>query len=249
LEYLLVRFFDCRHSTASPHWKRNYPQGLVSGFCPWGRPISAESGFAVLKMHGSIGFVIGGERNDGSDPLNLEPFFDDDDEAILKPFEFTLGGPGPVVFPWELFKHDGTFKPEHECTWSFPTKWHTPGKESFYHLLSETWKRARAEIQMASKISFVGISLHPYLRPGWKYLFEGKTGPLTTVIANPDMNSYSHRTQRGDLVLHRSCSAIRIRNSLSEICKIEFNPSDVSASVHPGFSEFMDHEMAPLGRE
>src|SRR6185436_16978087 len=52
------------------------------------------------------------------------------------------------------------------------------------------WNYARNQVQLADKISFVGLALHQFLEPGLRFLFREKTGPTQIVIENPDVQKY-----------------------------------------------------------
>lgn len=92
----------------------------------------------------------------------------------------------PIVFPWELFDESGDLITEQEFIFvkgisdDFESRF---GRE-FFRVYQEIWKAARKAVQAASRISFVGLSMHPYMEPGLKWLFEGKTGQVRVTIAN-----------------------------------------------------------------
>jgi hypothetical protein len=55
-----------------------------------------------------------------------------------------------------------------------------------HSLYSAVWKRARREIQGATKVSFVGLSMHEFLDPAIRFLFKDKKGSAKIVVANKE---------------------------------------------------------------
>lgn len=131
-----------------------------------------KSNFCVLKLHGSIcrysdeliGFdhLFGKEAN-----LRAEKLFSGDPDRVIP----------PILFPWEIMTERGFVEES-----AFPLQ----QARNFYPLFRGIWERARHDIQVASKISFVGLSMHPFMLDGLNYLFKGKEGGVQLCVANPD---------------------------------------------------------------
>jgi hypothetical protein len=78
---------------------------------------------------------------------------------------------------------------QEEFTSAVGADWQHAPLFPFFRLL---WERARKEVLAADKISFVGMSLSPYLESGLKFLFSGKRGDVQLVVANPDVERFSN---------------------------------------------------------
>jgi hypothetical protein len=81
-----------------------------------------------------------------------------------------------MISPWELIRHGDKFLPPEE----FPVN-----DVRLHKLFCALWKAARDDVQAATKISFVGLSVHPFLEDELRYLFNGKEGAPLVVVANP----------------------------------------------------------------
>jgi len=130
---------------------------------------------------------------------------------------------------------------------------------SLYPLFAGIWDRARREVQSADKISLVGLSLGQYLEPGLRYLFEGKSGPIQLVIANPENERFKDHQNplhpnspagRAYAMLTKRCGMrSRVLASFSEydgmVRKDDVGREDQDPAVtcHESFREFIEAEM------
>jgi hypothetical protein len=101
----------------------------------------------------------------------------------------------PTLLPWEIIHEDGRIVTEEE----FSSRTGGSGALPF-PLCKAIWERARREVQQATKISFVGLSLNEFMEPELKYLFEGKKGDVQMVFANPENKKFP--MQRPDREIH-----------------------------------------------
>jgi hypothetical protein len=136
----------------------------------------AEPSFCILQLHGSIGFVL--EEVASFEILFEEPNHNKS-EGVLRRAQCLFQGKAneavpPLFFPWEVMTEKGFVEKT-----DFPLQGHFP-------LFRGIWERARRDVQAANKISFVGLSMHPFLKDGLRFLFNGKPGPVEVVVANPE---------------------------------------------------------------
>lgn len=145
--------------------------------------------FCLLKLHGMIAWP-----NNRTGPWTkshpyccFDDLFDHDATRTMETFLAFADSQAPIIFPWEIISADGEFVPEDQ----FPIKDGALGNDtslapyrdgggrsisdpSIYQIYRAIWTRAREEVQAASKISFVGLSMHQYLNRGLRFLFAGR---------------------------------------------------------------------------
>src|SRR5205807_3143353 len=78
--------------------------------------------------------------------------------------------------PWEIMTKDGQFCAKD----TFPIK----DKPWAFELFQQIWRRAQYALNTATKVSFVGISMHPFMKLGLEHLFRTKEGECEVVVAN-----------------------------------------------------------------
>ncbi len=146
-----------------------------------------------FKLHGSIHYAAAHLH---------KQLFENSIAERLKPFatqDFNVSTP-PIVFPWELFDEGGSFVKQEDFIFvksNSPSKpiqeWSVGGPDVrqqhteaivLYKLYEAIWQGAREAVKLADKISFVGMSMHPYLKQGLKYLFDGRDRAVEVVVAN-----------------------------------------------------------------
>jgi hypothetical protein len=161
-----------------PNNPHNQSNAVTSGFSSlgnldWLDAKHSKPSFCVLKLHGSICYRLGNYAN-------YKILFEDDVYSRAKSL-FDLSGDShipPILFPWEIMNDKDLIDES-----SFPFIKTQP---ELYLLFKGIWERARREVLAADKISFVGLSMHPFLSDGLKYLFDGKSGRVEICVANPD---------------------------------------------------------------
>jgi hypothetical protein len=246
LEYLLLRALEQR-------WRLKDAGGLsltperqqqdvrrnevASGFYnprnpSWCDEEKGGSGFCVLQLHGSIAWPIGQEEM-----VSYHTLFELDPSARAEKL-FKNAFEPPIIFPWEIMNKDGFAKID-----IFPF----PGDRVLFQLFQGIWKRARREVLAAKRISFVGLSMHSFLKDGIKYLFAGKEGQTEVIVANTDNPSSPIKSVNVWANLPHT-SAYTIFNVLKE-----FAPGIKHAGIHPGgmtladdFDEFITKYMKPV---
>lgn len=179
LEYLLHRALKHRRKVASKGVEMHTFNSVTSGFYEpnnheWLVQDKQQKSFCVLQLHGSICFT------EQALPVNHAILFEE--RPLARQCLFQHAGDSnvpPVLFPWEVMSPRGFTEKS-----DFPLK-DTNGA-SMYGVFRGIWERARREVQAAEKISFVGLSFHPFMLDGLRYLFEGKTGAAEVVVANVD---------------------------------------------------------------
>jgi hypothetical protein len=139
----------------------------------------ANQHFRHFKLHGSITYA--------TEPLHRQ-LFEDGLEERLKPFgteQFENLTP-PIVFPWELFDEKGNWVNPQQFPLKIEAKTDEQHAEAttLYNLFTVIWRGAREAVQKADRISFVGLSMHRYVEPGMKFLFDGKKQQVEIVVAN-----------------------------------------------------------------
>lgn len=179
LDYVLLQACEERRRIAGRKFNLDLANSITSGFYePGGNSeIKMADGFCLLKLHGSI---CQGQLGQHGYPN----FFKSDVSRRLESLGHENPLLPPIVFPWEVFDEKGEFRDDRD----FPLK----DQEVKYHaLFRNIWERAKHEIEPATKISFVGLSLHPFLENALKYLFGNKGEKVEVVVANPGNSQFS----------------------------------------------------------
>lgn len=231
LEFLMDRFFQIRNRAGDPDHPVFTPSSAVSGFSPFGRPIDEESGFALLKLHGSISFLNQFEGGHCA-PLSMGELMSDTQRDFPgKIFNWNPTNPGPVIFPWEVFENTRLI-PKAQCKWNLPSGLPDGDRKGCLHdLMAAVWRRARTEVQTADKISFVGLSMHSYLTDGLAYLFGGREMPFRWVVANPAAPTPTTGVAK------------EISRALHKIAPKAFNLKNSDPRCVPSFREFIETQM------
>jgi hypothetical protein len=163
------------------------------------KALAGTDGFCVLKLHGLIAWP----NEAGNTQKHIAPYcafhdlFSTDIYERIKILSATAGRTEvPILFPWEIMTDNGDFIPKDQFPirdqpqriqdYQFRDGGRTPFDSSLHEIFTTIWTRAREEVQAADKISFVGLSMHDYLRPGFRYLFKGKTGKIRLAITDRD---------------------------------------------------------------
>lgn len=197
--------------------------------------------FCFLQLHGSICFptrpskgvdyttLFESERNDRASQL-----FDVNDNNII-----------PILFPWEI-----GVKSNFANQSDFPFN-----DGHLQKLFQGVWERAKSEVQAATKISFVGLSMHQFMFDGLKFLFDGKEDKVEIVIANPDTASFigAKREKHWQKTPHSPGSVLS--NMLKQVAPkmARFGmfpgegPSDGDFTLVNDFGEFIRTQMRSVG--
>ncbi len=245
LEFRLFRAYETRAQVrpVSDEPPDYYPQAISSGFFkPEDVSWLGQPGLCHLKLHGVC--ALPAMRHPGRLTLPVQPkepqefhsgylfargFRTAIRVACLCQPPFSDQAP-PALLPWEIVHETGKrLLSETEFSTAVGDDWE---HRALYPLFAGIWERARREVQSADKISFVGLSLGPYLEPGLRYLFGGKTGDLQLVVANMDNKRFKEQGNQQ----HPSSPAGRALELLAEKCGIR-------CRIFGSFSEF-DGNMA-----
>lgn len=202
-EFVLDRAYKTRKEAAAAKDWRYDSTNFFSGLSDRRADVLLERpGFCFLKLHGtSVVPSFSPSSWQAPTPLLLEDVFKDRQNLIKKlkkkkpmltvrtekstDLEMVLAP--PIFFPWEILKENGEFVTEDDFR-SFEgaaAKADTRFPDgSFYSVFKAIWQRAQKEIVDAEKISFVGLSMHPFLKSGLKFLFQERNKLRTA--ANPN---------------------------------------------------------------
>jgi hypothetical protein len=127
------------------------------------------------------------------------------------------------MFPWEIMDDEGRFVepaafcvPDTQCIFSRLAGGYDGGT-TLYELFKSIWTRARAEVQAASKISIVGLSMHEYLRPAFNFLFTGRTDKVELVVADKSLARF-RGGRESDAQLDPLTPVSRLDQWLRECC-------------------------------
>ena len=224
-----------------------------------------KDGFCHLKLHGACVFPAKTSARktlpvqpDDKQPLRIEDFFSFPAVARLAALSqppFSNEDP-PALLPWQIVhEQQSRLLNEGEFVSAVGSDWQHASLFSLFHSI---WERARREVLAADKISFVGISLSPYLEPGLKFLFSGKRGHLQLVVANPEIerfkNSENHLhpdspAGRTLAVLNRCGLESRVYASFSEddgmirLDDMETDEHEPAVTSHASFRDFIEAEV------
>jgi hypothetical protein len=183
------------------------------------------------KLHGSICFSVMPKTVDFETLFVNAP-----NEQAERLFNSCSGVAAPILFPWEVMNDKGIVE---EGTFSAEIS------KALYPLFRSIWERAGREIHAAQKISFIGLSMHPFLKDGLKYLFEGKTGNVEIVLANP-LNS-PFIPGKGDSHWSRQppSPGYVLNQVLNEVAP-SMNKTGGEIRLIQGFEEFIKTQMRPV---
>lgn len=214
LEYLLLRAVKTRHDAVGIECEdkdlRNLHNGLTSGFLDvtdhkW---TFNNDQLRFFKLHGSICCPKDKDCGDVGYDLLFQGTTGEKVEALCKP---TLAEEiPPILFPWEVISNKNMVPP-HEC----------PVDEGkFYNVFKSIWNGAQHVVDTADKVSFVGLSTHPFLREGLDYLFKekDKKDPFEVVFVNRDNPSGEIEVMDHALAIkHQHTPAARMFQLLTDL--------------------------------
>jgi hypothetical protein len=240
LEYLLSRAYQVRYHVntgkkdSPPGWNSVNSGMFLLGEKSW----MNEKGFALLKLHGSAVYPAFDSRSRlswvdlfGSKKIGYH---------VTDRFPRLCSGlsvePPPIIFPWEMIDKGGNFLEAKD----FPLE----GSE-LHSVFSAVWCQAQEAVTQADKISFVGLSMHPYLEDGLRFLFQRKSGQVEIVVANRG-NQLPHGSSESDASRDSRCPAGRVREFLRKNCPSlasKTQPHTLLIRCLLSFEEFIWQEM------
>lgn len=215
LEYLLLTAFHERqklteNGSTVELWKKNK---LTGGFWKPSKDLdwaAQNLGFNLFKLHGSIAY--GGDEDYGFNAL----FGEEHDKRLLRfrpPSLFQSAVP-PIVFPWEVFDEKG-FVDEKEFIFTKHAEkpYEAEQAKRLFNQLKASWESAREVVGRANKISFVGLSMHSYLEPGFAFLFgKLRNKKVQVVVANKDNENFRDTKQ-----FHRLSPCSKVASLLNRL--------------------------------
>ncbi|MDB6024935.1 MAG: hypothetical protein JWM68_1158 [Verrucomicrobiales bacterium] len=244
LDFLLQRALLHRWKVAGVGYDVHKINSVTSGLRErsnheWLKSDVEKRSFCLLKLHGAICYP------DDKQPINFATLFS---ETPLSRAEKLFSHHAdayepPVLFPWEVMREGGFISEE-----AFPLA----GDSLTYSLFQGVWERARREVQTASKISFVGLSMHSFLKDGLRFLFEGKANRTEVVIVNPENTVFESDNPKSHWSRQPWSPASSLSNVFSEIApkmrRIGKNPglsADGEFTIIKDFREFIKTQMKP----
>ncbi len=243
-DFLLSRAYF-RRAQASGKSRNITPTELTSGFADRdAKKLSEGKGFCLLKLHGTAVFPDQMKMSNIRDDYLLyedvfwgrEIWTDSQD-----PRRFQSNLSPAMYFPWELigtnkeFVGQDVFSGLENLT---PTNgyFQSTGR-TIYGVCKAIWERAQHEISQADKISFVGLSMHEFLKGGLTYLFANRRPKaanmpenVQVVLASP--GALSHGTKFSNLA-HPLSLAGKLMSTLVE--------------VYPTFKNWMPPDLGKSG--
>ena len=245
LEFLLRRAWAIRNGGLPDS---DIGNSITSGFhnyqdAAWAKPDKRR--LYLLKLHGSIcEFVV---RPGVTTELLFESSQKERAAALFD--QNNVGIVPPIIFPWEILDEHHNFKNTH-----FPLR----SDQYYFNLFVSIWERAQKEVLAADKISFVGLSMHEYLKLGFRYLFQGKKGRVQVVVANV-LNDRFREGYRTGYQLHPNSPCRRVFDLLAEVTEkkliCDYSDLDRATIVNQpnnqgqrvtarySFADFIEHEL------
>lgn len=249
LPFLLRRAVQVRYKSAGEEEKINRQHlltRLTSGFEDRNlRELEHGEGICLLHLHGMIAWPrrSADERN-----IAFKDLFLNDLKNRLEILHRNV--PPPIVFPWEIIDKKGNFRSKSEfclqegCDESGNRQGDYGGPNDLYDLFTAIWKRARKEIKAATKISFVGLSMHEFLNPAFKFLFQGKKSDARIILASKELQKFRNVSHADEIP---SNPVFKLRRLLKKVwTKKEgglCSDGMVAVGKREMFEEFIQHEM------
>jgi hypothetical protein len=264
LDYLLLRSYTTRKEATGQNPDTNVCGCLTGGWYSRNLEyIRTSFGFFYGKLHGSAVF----------------PSFSDQAPAYAHQHIFSPEGgkhvgfaeqhyghlQPPLLFPWELpplydgFKETDFRIRDEEMFAGKPP--HAPSA-NVAKLFESVWRRAEREVAGASRISFVGLSMHPYLEKGFEFIFGGRCGRIAKgqlerrdenatcvdlVIANPE--AVKRDLDGSELSKHTTEVVAMIRKYAPGLSPRRRSSGERTVTTYATFAEFISKEMKPLASD
>jgi hypothetical protein len=244
LPYLLAKAHKIRSEAVGHDETANEVDAITSGFSLFNvGALEAANDLCVLQLHGTVAWPIIGQ---GEQKISTDDLFGKSIEDRIQRLCFSRASISepPILFPWEIMSDGGTFIDyKGFCLREAPEHGQITPVVQPYHLFVSIWKRAQREITSATKISFVGLSMHEFLNPAFKFLFQDKQNDgVQFVVANKDLSLFPGPKALGN----RSSPAAKAGNLLHDVWSKRFDPAG-SVGFFPNlretFEDFIKYEM------
>jgi hypothetical protein len=248
LPYVLAKANSIRCQALGVMEPANTVDALRSGFAFRNTgPLETENGMCLLQLHGAIAWpgVFQGESAVWERDLYGKTI-----QSRVEKLVFDNAGKRipPVLFPWEVIDSEGNFM--DEVKFCLPEQSDSNGRRqggyagpnNLYQLFTSIWKRARKEITAATKISFVGLSMHGFLEPAFKFLFQEKENNAEIIVANTDLVHFIKDTD----FKRPANPATKVRKLLEDVWVkrlIEKGILALRIRTQESFEDFIKYEM------
>jgi hypothetical protein len=130
------------------------------------------------------------------------------------------------------------------------------GNFTIHQLFVSIWKRAQKEITHATKISFVGLSMHEFLDPAFRFLFANRKKDAEVVCANHDHRKFPGSGQQRTMEIHLNplSPTFKLRRLLTQICPqikgkesygddVVWSDLGPTVRVREDFADFIQNEL------
>jgi len=179
-EFLLNRAYIRRKQATIKNQIVIPPTEFTSGFMDRdAKAITERKGFCLLKLHGTSVLPPPPTKVAGFEDgfLTFDEVFWEQDKLLNSQNDWSVKtNPSPAMyFPWELLDDKDNFVGQDRFadSESLAANFYFQHiGRTLYELCKAIWQRARREIAEADKISFVGLSMHEFLKPGLRFLFK-----------------------------------------------------------------------------
>jgi len=251
LPYLLEKASRLRKDITRTEDHTNSGFALSSGFA--GRVLGNlrdGNDLCALQLHGSIAWpsVFKGENSFWYGDLFELPARDRIEKLLFTECARTIP---PVLFPWEIISREGNIREKKEfclienCDNAGRRQGGYSGSYDLHDLFSTMWNRAVKEINRATKVSFVGLSMHEFLNPALSFLFKEKRGAAQVVIVTKEM---AHFRAQNDLLFRNPASpAYKLRRIMKNVWAHYDGGLDSDGMIHvlpyDTFDEFIRYEL------
>jgi len=241
LEFILHRAYLQRQAVCNNRSGIGDQDNAIQGgfLTPETNTLEKFEGFVLLKLHGTVAYptpTISGR-------INHQHFFETKSFSGVRLaghliHALRVSHSIPTFFPWEILNEEGSLKPEPKDA---------QGEEKMLkNLCIRTWIRAQKEVQQATKVSFVGLSMHPYLSPGFTFLFKNKTNPIEVVVANEAHKDFRALYEVSEV--HSATPAGKVFGILKSV--LEHNLSiKRRGAVHTDISKIYSHRSTGDGAD
>lgn len=242
LDYLLLRAWSTRTGRILDPTQKNQATGgfAVPSDRQW---LNGNlDRFRLIKLHGSVE-VVDDHRTSA---FVMEP-------NVRVDRVLSLATPNriasstydpPIFFPWEIHNFGKSSSPE-------------PSENPISALISAALKTAQKDIEFASKISFIGLSMNPLLDDTFTKLFSGvapQLAPGIVVTANGSTDGAqtaenlppTHPAHRVDRLIRRATIAEEPSSKIPPYRIVDQSPSLGEMRIVPTFADFILEEMAPV---
>ena len=225
LPYLLSKAYRTRCKALGKQCEENAVNAITSAFS-WRLvgPLEQGNELCVLQLHGCIAWPTGSDEHPRIWYYDL--FGNTLEERVKRLCASSAARTvPPIIFPWEIFTERGEiinereFCLKHDCDPEAAQGGY--GGIRLHQIFESIWKRARREINAATTISFVGLSMHEFLTPAFKYLFQERKNDAQLVCANWEHRNFSGGSAQQRVVevgMNPLSPTFKLRRLLKEIC-------------------------------